>query len=83
MYKVYILLCSDRSLYTGITTDLKRRFEEHKNGEGAHYTRAHKPLRMVYAENATDRSTASKREAQIKQLTHTQKLRLIKMNITT
>ena len=77
MYTVYILLCRDKTLYTGITTDVKRRFEEHKKGEGAHYTRAHKPLRMVYTENAKDRSAASKRESQIKRYSRVEKLALI------
>ncbi len=78
MYTVYILLCRDKTLYTGITTDVERRFAEHKRGEGANYTRAHKPLRIVYTEQAKDRSTASKREAAIKRLSRIEKLALIK-----
>lgn len=77
MYTVYILLCRDKTLYTGITTDVKRRLLEHKMGVGAHYTRSHKPLRMVYTEKAKDRSTASKREAQIKRYSRIEKLALI------
>lgn len=77
MYTVYILLCRDRTLYTGITTDPSRRLQEHKAGKGGHYTRTHKALRMVYTEKAKDRSLASKREAQIKHLPRAEKLHLI------
>ncbi len=66
MYCVYILECEDGSLYTGITTDMQRRFQEHQDGAGAAYTRAHKPVRIVYTEEHPDRSSASKREAEIK-----------------
>jgi putative endonuclease len=65
-YFLYILLCQDGSLYTGITTDLKRRFLEHKNGKGGGYTRAHPPKKLVYSEKKKDRSAALKREAEIK-----------------
>jgi putative endonuclease len=76
---VYILRCADRSLYTGITTDLERRLAEH-NGEGrlgARYTRARRPVELVYSESLDDRARAAQREAAIKKLTRTQKLRLI------
>lgn len=76
MYFVYMLTCADGSLYTGITTDVQRRFKEHQAGTGGHYTRARKPIRIFYTENAKDRSTALKREAAIKKLTKAQKLRL-------
>jgi putative endonuclease len=66
MYFLYILKCSDGSYYTGITTDLERRFKEHKSGVGGHYTRAKKVRRIVYTEKHPDRSSASKREAEIK-----------------
>jgi putative endonuclease len=78
MYYLYILECRDGSYYTGITTDLKRRFLEHKNGTGARYTRARGAVRMVYSETLKNRSLASKREAVIKSLTRTQKVTLIK-----
>jgi len=70
--------CEDKSLYTGITTDLERRFQEHKDGKGGHYTRAHRPEKVVYSEKVSNRSEASKREAQIKSLTKDKKLKLIK-----
>ena len=82
MYSVYILLCVDGTLYAGITTDVARRFAEHKSGKGGHYTRAHKPKRMVYTEEAEDRSQASKREAAIKRLSRSEKLRLIGKKIS-
>jgi len=66
MYYVYIIECNNGSLYTGITTDIKRRFEEHKSGNGGHYTSAVGVSRVVYAEKHKDRSSASKREAEIK-----------------
>ncbi len=76
MYYVYLLLCKDKTLYTGITTDIERRLQEHKSGKGGHYTRAHGALRMHYSEVHKDRSSASKREAEIKKLSRTQKLKL-------
>jgi putative endonuclease len=78
MYHVYILECSDRSLYTGITTDVSRRFSEHKNGKGGHYTHAKKAVRIVYVEQKPNRSSASKREAEIKRWTREKKLALIR-----
>ncbi len=77
MYVVYILLCADKSLYTGITTDLARRLAEHKAGDGGHYTRARGAKKMLYSERHADRSAASRREAQIKRLTRTKKLALV------
>lgn len=75
---VYILSCNDNSLYTGITTDLERRLIEHnESNKGARYTRARRPVTIVYSELASDRSTASKREAVLKSLTSQQKLELI------
>ena len=76
-YFVYILECADGSLYTGITTDVKRRFIEHKSGVGSGYTRARGAKRIVYTEQHPDRSSAQKREAEIKKLTRRKKLALI------
>lgn len=78
MYFVYILRCADTSLYTGITTDLKRRLAEHKSGKGGHYTSARTVTKFVYTEKHKDRSSALKREASIKKLRRVQKLQLIK-----
>jgi len=67
MYFVYMLECSDGTLYTGIATDLERRLDEHNNSpKGAKYTRARRPVKLVYSEEFTDRSGASRREYEIK-----------------
>ena len=76
-WQVYIILCSDGSLYTGITTDVKRRFAQHLSGKGAKYFRGRSPSDLVYVENDHDRSSASRREAQIKKLGRVEKRRLI------
>jgi putative endonuclease len=80
MYYVYMLECADGTLYTGITTDLERRVEEHNSSDkGAKYTRARRPVRLVYSEVYEDRSRASKREYEIKHtMSRTQKLLLLK-----
>lgn len=78
MYFVYIIECKDKSLYTGITNDLERRFKEHQTGIGGHYTNAKKVEKIVYTEKHPDRSSALKREAQIKKLTRVKKEALIK-----
>jgi putative endonuclease len=82
MYVVYVLKCSDKSLYCGITTDIKRRFLQHKTGQGGNYTRSHKVLKIVYTERCKDRSAALKREFRIKRLTKIQKLELVKKKNT-
>lgn len=77
MYFVYILRCKDGSLYTGITTDIARRLAEHASGKGAKYTRGKKAGKIVYSKKKRNRSTASRREAEIKSWTRAQKLALI------
>lgn len=79
MYFLYILECENGSLYTGITTDVDRRFTEHSTGKGGHFTRSHKVARVAYTEKHPDRSSALKREAEIKSWKRTEKMRLIKM----
>ena len=76
-WRVYILKCSDGSLYTGITTDLTRRVQEHNQGKGAKYTRSRLPVEILYFEKYPDRSTALKEEARIKKLKRKEKLCLI------
>lgn len=76
-YFVYIAECADGTLYTGISTDVARRMAEHNAGVGAKYTRARLPVRPVYAEEAADRSQASRREFEIKRLTRKEKKELI------
>jgi putative endonuclease len=74
---VYIVRCADGSLYTGWTTDLDRRVAQHNAGRGATYTRLHRPVRLVYREDAPDRGTAMRRELAIKKLDRPRKERLI------
>ena len=76
-WHVYILRCRNDALYTGVTTDLERRVEEHNRGVGARYTRAFRPVELVYAETATDRAHALRRERAIKQLSRARKLALV------
>ncbi len=66
---VYLIECIDGSIYTGITVDLERRYQEHCTGDGARYTRAHPPLRLLGHERHPDRASASRAEYRIKQLT--------------
>ena len=80
MYKIYILKCSDNTLYTWITNNLKKRLRQH-NWEilgGAKYTLSRKPVKLVYFEEAENRSIASKREYEIKKMSRKKKLELIK-----
>lgn len=78
MYHLYILSCADSTLYTGITTDLTRRILEHNTSpRAAKYTRARRPVTLVYAKKYRNRSTASKAEAHIKKLTREEKQELI------
>ncbi len=78
-YFIYILECSDKSLYTGITKDMNKRLDEHNNSfKGAKYTKARRPVKLLYKESSDNRSTASKREYEIKKFTRLKKLELIK-----
>jgi len=78
LWKVYVLKCSDDTLYTGIATDLVRRLDEHNNSsKGAKYTRVRRPVELVYFENVLDRVEASKREYAIKKMSRKEKLELI------
>ena len=74
---VYILRCADGTLYTGTTNDLDRRLAAHNAGRGAKYTRARRPVALVYREAAADKSAALQREAALKKLARAAKLRLI------
>lgn len=75
---VYIIRADDGSLYTGVTTDVARRFEEHASGKrGARYFLGRRPERVVYVEAAIDRAGACRREAAIKKLSRPRKLALI------
>lgn len=75
---VYVIRASDESLYTGITTDVQRRFNEHgKPGKGAKYFRGKQPVAVVYSEKHPDQGSALRREAEIKKLSRDDKLQLI------
>lgn len=75
-YFVYLLRCRDKTLYTGITTDPRRRLLEHRAGTGGHYTRARGAAKMVYIEERPSRSAALKREAEIKSWPRSRKMAL-------
>ena len=78
MYYVYILECVDKTLYTGITTDFKRRITEHNESElGARYTSSRRPVKMVYSKKFKNRAEASAEEFRIKKLNKSKKLELI------
>lgn len=75
---LYILRCGDGTLYTGITTDVPKRLEQHRTGKGAKYTRGRSPLELVYQEECGNHSEALKRELAVKKLTREQKEVLIR-----
>jgi len=73
--------CSDDTLYTGITTNIQRRIKEHNNSDkGAKYTKVRRPVTLVYTEKCEDRSSASKREYEIKHFSRKEKLALLEEN---
>lgn len=78
MYSIYILKCKDGSLYTGSTNNLKKRLSEHNNSKnGAKYTKARRPVILVYEEKYKTFSKARTREAEIKRMKRVEKLRLL------
>ena len=76
-WSVYIILCSDGSLYTGISTDVERRFRQHQTGKGAKFFRGRRPLAIAYRETGFTRAGASQRESTIKKLSRMKKQALI------
>lgn len=77
MWHTYILECSDDSLYTGVTTDIERRVEEHNSSpKGATYTKSRRPVKLVWSRSCRTRSSACKKEWEIKQLTREEKLKI-------
>ncbi len=77
-YYVYLVKCADNTLYTGVATDVQRRIEEHNTSDkGAKYTKARRPVELLYSQECEDRSAAQKEEWRIKKLTRSQKLQLI------
>lgn len=77
MYFLYILRCSDKSLYTGITNDVENRLEKHRLGKGSKYVRSRLPFELVYTEELPNKSSALKREIKIKKMSREEKLKLI------
>lgn len=73
----YMVRCSDGTLYTGWTNDLEKRIETHNSGRGAKYTKSRRPVTLVYFEEFSTKTEAMSREVHLKQLTRTEKLRLI------
>ena len=80
IWYLYILRCCDDTLYTGITTDVEKRLEQHRSGKGAKYTRGRSPLELVYREECGTHSQALKRECAVKALKRDEKLLLIGNN---
>lgn len=72
------MICQDKSIYTGITNDLKARFKKHRAGKGGHYTRSHTPIKIIYTERFKTKGKALKRESEIKLWNKKRKLNLIK-----
>ena len=79
MWFVYILLCEDGSYYTGYSNDVNKRFLDHKNGKGGHYTRSHKPIKLIYTEQLQTQSEALRRERQIKGWSHFKKTKVLNL----
>ena len=77
MYFVYLLKCKNGTIYTGITTDIERRFKEHRDGKGGAYTRSRKVKKVLYTEKYRTRSKAQKREYEIKSWDRDKKLALV------
>jgi putative endonuclease len=77
MYYLYFLLCDDNSIYTGVTNDIERRFSEHKNKKGGHYTSSHNAVKIIYTEEYPTQKEALTRERQIKGWRREKKIKLI------
>ena len=82
MYYVYILFCADKTMYTGITTDLERRVAEHNSSpKGAKYTKGRRPVKVIYTAKLPDKSSALREEIRIKKMTRKEKLEMVKPEI--
>ena len=81
MWFVYILLCGDQSLYCGATNNPEKRFLDHQNGKGGHYTSSHQPLKLIYSEKLPNQSAALKKEAEIKSWTRAKKIRILDLKL--
>ncbi|MGY6277009.1 GIY-YIG nuclease family protein [Methylomonas sp. MgM2] len=76
-WSVYIVLCDDGTFYTGISTDVMRRFRQHQQGKGAKYFRSRRPNRIVFVEKGHSRGSATRREVEIKKMKRKHKVDLI------
>jgi len=76
-WRVYLVRCSDATIYCGSTTDIKRRVEEHNSGRGAKYTKSRGPVELVWSAPAKSRSDALRKESAIKKLSRRRKIHLI------
>jgi len=81
MYYVYILLCRDKSLYTGFTKNIKQRLKDHNEGKGSKYVRSKLPVKFIYTEKYDSKSEALKRERQIKGWRREKKIRILKLKV--
>lgn len=77
-WTVYIAECADSTLYVGITTDVRRRLAEHNTARGSRYTRARRPVQVVYVEAHPNRASATRREAQVRRWTRARKIALVR-----
>lgn len=80
-WSVYIILCTDNTFYTGIAVDVTKRFNQHAAGQGAKYFRGRQPEQLVYIEPGHNRSSATKREIDLKKLSREAKSRIIASDI--
>ena len=78
-WSVYIVLCNDGSLYTGISTDVERRFRQHQTGKGAKFFRSRQPVSIAFQETGHDKSSATSREREIKKMSRRDKLSLVEI----
>ena len=83
MWEVYMVRCRTGEFYTGCTTDIKRRVKQHNRGSGSRFTRSRRPVVLVYHEPCSTKSSALKRENQIKRMTRLQKMALVQTASTT
>jgi len=79
VWHLYLIECADGSYYTGVTTDVERRYDQHLNGSGARYTRSHKPVRLLASCAVGTRSEAQKAELAVKKLPKEDKLAAVSM----
>ena len=80
MWYVYILECSDKTLYTGVTKSLTKRLNYHNRGKASKYTKGRTPVKMIYTEDHPDKTSALKREIQLKKWSKSKKLALSQGN---